>query len=137
MISNKLSMKQKTLILILCCGLTVYSQTLFANKELTSPMYNENEDYIPTHQGPIKRSIRPTSPISLTYDGSEATINFLQTYMSCKILVYKDGIFFDSSTYATIPAGYMETLTFNGPGSYEIDILSEGKTVYSTELSIE
>ena len=42
-----------------------------------------------------------------------------------------------STYYDTIPAGYIETLTFNGPGSYEIDILSEGKTVYSTELSIE
>ena len=130
-------MKQRILILILCCGLAVYSQTLFANKELTSPMYNKNEDYIPTHQGPVRRSEHPTSPITLINDGTEATISFYQTYTNCKILVYKNGIFFDSSTYVTIPAGYMETLTFNGPGSYEIDILSEGKAVYGTELNIE
>ena len=130
-------MKQKTLILILCCGLTVYSQTLFANKELTSPMYNENEDYIPTHQGPVRRFAYRTSPITLINDGTEATITFYQGYTNCKILVYKDGMFCSSSTYATIPAGYMETLTFNGPGSYEVDILSEGKAVYGTELDIE
>ena len=130
-------MKQRTLILILCCGMTTCFQPLFANKELTSPMYNENEDYIPTHQGPVRRFAYRTSPINLINDGTEATITFYQTYTNCKILVYKDGIFFSSSTYAAIPAGYMETLTFNGPGSYEIDILSEGKTVYSTELSIE
>ena len=39
-------MKQRTLILILCCGMTTCFQPLLANKELTSPMYNENEDYI-------------------------------------------------------------------------------------------
>jgi hypothetical protein len=130
-------MKQKTLILILCCGLTVYSQTLFANKELTSPIYNENEDVIPTHKGPVRRSEHPTSLITLINDGTEATITFYQAYINCKILVYKDGIFFDSYTYTTIPAGYTETLTFNGSGSYEIDILSEGKAVYGTELNIE
>jgi hypothetical protein len=128
-------MKQRTLIL--CCGLTFYSQTLFANKELTSPMYNENEDVIPTHQEPIRRSVYRTSPITLINDGTEATITFYQAYTNFKILVYKDGIFFDSYTYATIPAGYTETLTFNGPGLHEIDIQSEGKTVYSTELDIK
>jgi hypothetical protein len=130
-------MKQRTLILILCCGMTTCFQPLLANKELTSPMYNENEDYIPTHQGPVRRFAYHTSPITLINDGTEATISFYQTYTNCKILVYKNGIFFDSSTYVTIPAGYMETLTFNGPGSYEIDILSEGKAVYGTELNIE
>ena len=130
-------MKQRTLILILCCGMTTCFQPLLANKELTSPMYNENEDYIPTHQGPVRRFAYHTSPITLINDGTEATITFYQAYTNCKILVHKDGIFFGSSTYAAIPAGYIETLTFNGPGSYEIDILSEGKTVYSTELSIE
>ncbi|MCH3992680.1 MAG: hypothetical protein LKK21_06225 [Prevotella sp.] len=42
-----------------------------------------------------------------------------------------------SSTYDAIPAGYVEILTFNESGSYEIDILSEGKAVYGTELNIE
>ncbi|GAA6529330.1 hypothetical protein LPYR103PRE_13030 [Segatella asaccharophila] len=130
-------MKQRTLILILCCGMTTCFQPLFANKELTDPMYNENEDYIPTHQGPVRRLAYHASPITLINDGTEATITFYQGYTNCKILVYKDGMFFSSSTYATIPAGYMETLTFNGPGSYEIDILSEEKTVYSTELDIK
>ena len=130
-------MKQRTLILILCCGMTTCFQPLLANKELTSPMYNENEDYIPTQQGPIKRSVYRILPILVIENGTEATISFYQTYTNCKILVYKNGIFFDSSTYVTIPAGYMETLTFNGSGSYEIDILSEGKAVYSTELSIK
>ena len=42
-----------------------------------------------------------------------------------------------STYYDTIPAGYVEILTFNESGSYEIDILSEGKAVYGTELNIE
>ena len=42
-----------------------------------------------------------------------------------------------SSTYDAIPAGYVEILTFNGSGSHEIEVLSEGMMIYSTELSIE
>jgi hypothetical protein len=111
--------------------------TSFASQELTDPMYNENEDFIPTHQGPVKRSAIPVSPISVIDNGPEVTITFYQAYTNCKILVYKEDEVISSSTYDTIPSGYTETLSFKASGSYEIDILAEGKTVYSTELSIE
>ena len=130
-------MKQRTLILILCCGMTTCFQPLLANKEFTTNFSGNNTNDPTTSAGSVRRLAYHTSPITLINNGTEVTITFYQAYTNCKILVYKDGIFWGSSTYDAIPAGYMETFTFNGPGSYEIDILSEGKTVYSTELSIE
>ena len=130
-------MKQRTLIFILCCGMAACFQPLLANKELTYPMYNENEDFIPTHQGPVKRSVSPTSPISVIENGPEVTITFYQAYTSCKILVYKEDELISTFTYDAIPSGYTETLSFEASGSYEIVIQSEGKTVYSAEWNVE
>jgi hypothetical protein len=42
-----------------------------------------------------------------------------------------------STYYDTIPAGYVEILTFNESGSHEIEVLSEGMMIYSAELDIE
>jgi hypothetical protein len=117
--------------------MTTCFQPLLANKEFTTNFSGNNTNDPTTSAGSVRRLAYHTSPITLINDGTEATITFYQAYTNCRILVYKDVMFFSTSTYATIPAGYMETLTFDGPGSYEIDIQSEGKTIYSTELSIE